>query len=181
VSQRGQRRGSGPHAPKAVALPVPVLLKQGLVLHQTGKLDDAERLYAKILQLQPDHFHAMHLLGVASLQMQRPERGVELIRKAIELNANVASAHSNLGNGLMELKRPEDAMESCDNAIALDPDHAEAHNNRGSAMMDLEHPEDALASCDKAIALNPNYAEGPQQSRRCVAGPEPPGRGINKL
>ena len=147
MSQRGQRRGPGPHAPKAVALPVPVLLKQGLVLHQTGKLDDAERLYAKIPQLQPDHFHAMHLLGVASLQMQRSERGVELIRKAIELNANVASAHSNLGNGLMELKRPEDA----------------------------------LASCDKAIALNPNYAEGPQQSRRCVAVPEPSGRGINKL
>src|SRR5882724_4207493 len=70
----------------------------GLEQHQQGKLADAERTYGEILQQQPNHFDALHMLGVIALQTRRTEQAIELIRKAIGLNANVASAHSNLGS-----------------------------------------------------------------------------------
>ena len=133
--------------------------KKGLALHQQGKLVDAEHIYGEILRQQPNHFDALHMLGVIALQTRRPEQAVELISKAIKLNAKVAAAHSNLGYALQDLKRSEDALMSCDKAIALQPDLAEAYNNRGNALRALMRPAEALASYDKAIALKPDYAE----------------------
>jgi tetratricopeptide (TPR) repeat protein len=110
---------------------------QGMALHQQGKLTEAERIYEEVLRQQPNHFDALHLLGVIALQTQRTERGVELIRKAIGLTAKVAAAHSNLGNALTDLKRPVEALASCDKAIALKPDYAQAYCNRGNDLTDL--------------------------------------------
>ena len=132
---------------------------QGVALHQQLKLADAERIYIEVLQHQPNHFDALHLLGVIAIQTKRTVRGTELITKAIGLNAKVAAAHSNLGNALRDLKRAEDALASYDRAIALKPDSAETYYNRGLALQDLKRPEDALASYDKAIALKPDFAD----------------------
>jgi predicted O-linked N-acetylglucosamine transferase (SPINDLY family) len=132
---------------------------QGLALHRQGKLADAEGIYGEVLRKQPNHFDALHLLGVIAFQTRRTERAVELIRKAIGLNAKVAAAHNNLGVALMDLKRHADALASYDRAIALKPDSAEAYYNRGNALVDLKRPADALASYDRAIALKPDYAE----------------------
>jgi tetratricopeptide (TPR) repeat protein len=132
---------------------------QGMALHQQGKLAAAERIYGEVFRQQPNHFDALHLLGVVALQTRRTERAVELIKKAIGLNAKVAGVHSNLGYALWDLKHPEEALASYDNAIALKPDFAEAYNNGGNALRDLKRPEDALTSYDKAVALKPDYAE----------------------
>jgi tetratricopeptide (TPR) repeat protein len=132
---------------------------RGLALHQQGKLEQSERLFEEVLQRQPNHFEALHLLGVIALQTRRTERGVELISKAIGLNANVATARNNLGNALMDLRRPEEALASYDKAIALRPDFAEAYVNRGNALRTLKRHTEALASYDKAIALKPDYAK----------------------
>jgi tetratricopeptide (TPR) repeat protein len=136
----------------------PTRFSQGFALHQQGKLADAERIYREVLQYQPNHFDALHLLGVIALQTRRTEQAVALISNAIGLNANIAHAHSNLGNALTELKRPGEALASCDRAIALMPEFAEAHCNRGNALRDLKRPAEALASYDRAIALTPGFA-----------------------
>ena len=148
-----------PQAQKAAAAAVQAKLNQGMALHRQGKLADAERCYGEVLQRQPDHFDALHLLGVIARQTRRTERGVELIKKAIRLNPKVAAAHSNLGNALMDLKRPAEALASYDKAITLKPDYAAAHYNRGNALRDLKRPAEALASYDRAIALKPDDAE----------------------
>jgi predicted O-linked N-acetylglucosamine transferase (SPINDLY family) len=134
-------------------------LNQGMALHQQGNLAAAERCYGEVLQRQPDHFNALHLLGVIAHQTRRTERAVELIKRAVRIDPNVAIAHSNLGNALMDLKRPVEALASCDRAIALKPNLAEAHYNRGNALADLERPAEAMASYDMAIALMPDLAE----------------------
>jgi tetratricopeptide (TPR) repeat protein len=151
--------GARPQAQNRAAVSLHDRFMQGVALHQQLKLADAERIYIQVLQRQPNHFDALHLLGVIAIQTKRTVRGIELIAKAIGLNANVATAHSNLGNALQELKRSEDALASYDRAIALKPDFAETYYNRGLALQDLNRPEDALASYDKAIALKPDFAD----------------------
>ena len=147
-----------PQAQKPAAAALQAKLNQGMALHRQGKLADAERCYGEVLQRQPDHFDALHLLGVIARQTRRTERGVELIKRAIGLNPKVAAAHSNLGNALMDLKRPAEALASYDRAIALKSDYAAAHNNRGNALKDLNRPAEALASYDRTIALKPDFA-----------------------
>lgn len=138
---------------------IPERFQQALALHQQGKLIEAERVYREVLQHAPNHFDALHLLGVLELQTLRTESGVELIGKAIGLNPNSFGAHNNLGNGLRDLGRLDAALGSFDRSIALRPDFAEAHNNRGIVLRDLARLDDALASFDAAVRLRPDYAE----------------------
>jgi tetratricopeptide (TPR) repeat protein len=152
-------RNARPQVESPAATALQASFNQGLALHQQGKLADAERIYREVLRQQPNHFDALHLLGVIAVQTQQTELGVALLTKAIGLNAKIAAAHSNLGIALLRLKRPQEALASHDKAIALDPDFADAYYNRGIALRDLKRPEDALASYDKAIALKPHNAE----------------------
>src|SRR5262245_12080641 len=152
-------RDAQSQAQKPAAAALQAKLNQRIALHRQGKLADAERCYGEVLQRQPNHFDAIHLLGVIARQTRRTERGVELIKRAIGLNPKVPVAHNSLGNALMDLKRPAEALASFDKAIALRPDDAVPHYNRGNALRDLKRPAEALASFDKAIALKPDYAE----------------------
>lgn len=134
-------------------------LVQGVELHQQGKLTEAERHYKDILRQQPNHFDALHALGIIALQTQRTQQAVALITKAIGINPDVAEAYCNRGSALSDLKRPADALANYNKAIALKPEFAEAYNNRGNSLMDLKRSTEALLSYDKAIALKPDYAE----------------------
>ena len=133
--------------------------REGLALHQQGRLIEAERFYREVLEQAPTHFDALHLLGVLALQTLRTESGIELIAKAIALNPNSFGAYNNLGLGLRDLRRFDAALEFFDKAIALEPGYAEAHNNRGITLQGLRRLHDALASLDEAIVLKPDYAE----------------------
>src|SRR5215467_1172120 len=113
-----------PQAQNPAAAALQAKLNQGMALHRQGKLADAERCYGEVLQWQPNHFDALHLLGVIAHQTRRTEQGVDLIKRAIGLNPNVAEAHNNLGNALRDLQRPAEALASYDKAIALKPDYA---------------------------------------------------------
>jgi protein O-GlcNAc transferase len=149
----------GDAQPQPAGAALQAKLDQGWALHRQGKLADAECCYEEVLQRQPDHFAALHLLGVIARQTRRTERAVELSKRAIELNPKLAAAHSNLGNALMDLRRPAEALASYDKAIALKRDFAVAQNNRGAALRNLKRLAEALASYDRAITLKPDYAE----------------------
>lgn len=134
------------------------LCDEGLAHHRAGRLEEARGCYKKILQRDPKHFDALHLLAMICAQTGQAELSVALSRRAISVNPKVGAAHSLLGSALHALGRSEAALESHDKAIALQPSHAEAHNNRGSTLSDLGRHEEALASFDRAIAIDANYA-----------------------
>ena len=87
-------------AQKPAAAALQAKFREATAAHQQGKFADAERIYGDILRQQPNHFDALHRLGVIAAQTGRTERAVELFRRAIKLNATVAAAHRNLGIAL---------------------------------------------------------------------------------
>ncbi len=143
--------------PRASA--VALKLEQALDLHRRGQLAQAVSLYRDILGQAPNHFDALHLLGVAESQAGRHEHAAQSITRALKVSPGSALAHSNLGNALLALARPGDALASYDRALAIEPRNADAWNNRGSALLGLGRMEDALASFDQAFAVRPDYAE----------------------
>jgi predicted O-linked N-acetylglucosamine transferase (SPINDLY family) len=132
--------------------------REGMALHRQGNLDAAERIYREILGRQPRHFDAMHMLGVVRLQQRRTADGAALIRQAIAVNGEVASAHVNLGKALVIERRPDEALVCFDRAIALDATSTEAHAHRADIMLALRRPEEALKSYRAAAELRPNEA-----------------------
>ena len=133
--------------------------QQALAFHQRGRLKQAETFYREILAQLPDHFDALHMLGVIEAQRKNPQAALELIDRALELKPDSAEALSNRGVALGELKRHEEALASYDRALLLKPDYAEALNNRGMALRDLKRHEEALACYDRALQFKPDYAE----------------------
>ena len=131
---------------------------QASALHRQGKLAEAEAICREVLRQLPNHFGALHLLGLIALETRHLKQAVELFGRAIALKPDFAEAYSDRGMTLRKLKRFEDALASYDRAIALKPDFAMAYNNRANTLLDLRRPAEALASCDKAIALKPDLA-----------------------
>ena len=134
-------------------------IQSGLVHHQAGRLEDAERCYMHALQPDPDNPDALHLLGVIAAQVGKNEIAVELIDKALSTKPEFAEALCNRGNALQELKRYDEAIASYDRALLIKSGIAEASSNRGNALKALKRYDDALASYDQALLIKPDHAE----------------------
>jgi tetratricopeptide (TPR) repeat protein len=156
LSKKNKRQTST-QPPIDIALQVQ--LQRGLAFYRQGRIADAERIFAEVVQRVPNHFDALHILGVIAYRSRSYERAVQLISKAISINPNVASVYVDRGNALKALNRVEDALVSYDKAIALKADFAVAYSNRGVSLKELKRLDEALASYDKAVALKPNYSE----------------------
>ena len=133
-------------------------MRQGLSSHQSGRLAEAEALYRRVLDKQPSHPAANHLLGLVKLQQGEAEAAVGLISRAVQVRGGDPQYHCNLGVALNAAGQPGRAIASFDRAIELRPAFAEAHSNRGMALKNLGRPADAAEAYRQAIALKPGEA-----------------------
>ena len=119
----------------------------------------AENLFRQILQADPSHVDAWHLLGIIALQVGRPDVAVEYIGQALRFNPGCAEAHNNLGYVRWGQGKLAEAEACYHEALRLRPDYAEAHNNLGIVLRDQGKLEEAEACYREAVRLNPGYAE----------------------
>lgn len=134
-------------------------LARAVAAHRLGRLEEAERLYQAILEVAPDQFDALHLLGAIRHQQGRNQEAVERISAALARNPDSAEARSNLGLALAALGRQDEALASYEAALALRPEYPEALHNRGLALGALRRHREALESHERALALRPDYPE----------------------
>lgn len=135
------------------------LFINGVRLHQSGRLAEAETVYRQVLASEPRHPDALHLLGVIATQRGRNEDAVELIGQAIAEKGDMAPFHANFGTSLRALGRLAEAEASYRRAIELKPDYADAHNHLGTALRDLGRLSEAEASYREALRLRPDYGD----------------------
>jgi Flp pilus assembly protein TadD len=135
-------------------------LARALELHQAGKLREAERLYRKVLTLQPEHFDALHMLGVVALQEGRAGYAVDLIERALRQKPDIAAAHGNLAAALTQSGRLDAALAAHQRHIGLHPTQIDPHLKIASILGHLGRKTEALASCERTIGLFPGAAVG---------------------
>jgi Flp pilus assembly protein TadD len=133
-------------------------MRQGLSSHQAGRMAEAEAQYRRVLDREPSHPAANHLLGLVRLQQGDAAGAVALISRALYVRAGDPQYHCNLGVALNAAGEPERALSSFARAVELKPDYAEAYSNRGMAQKALGRPADAAASYREAIRLKPGEA-----------------------
>jgi protein O-GlcNAc transferase len=134
------------------------LMDQALALHRIGQLDQAAALYGQVLDSQPNHVDALHLLGVIAYQRGDDPRAVHLIRLAITLDSSQAAPHNHLGLALMRQGELDEAAAQFERALERDPAFAQAHNNLGSVRHQQGRLQEAAASYERALDVNPQYA-----------------------
>lgn len=137
---------------------VPQAIKIAIEHHQSGRLPEAEDIYRQILQVEPNHADALHLLGMIAHEAGKTELAVGLINKAIAANPSIPIYYNNLGRALHDAGRFDDAISSYRKALLLKQDFAEAHSNLGAVLRDQGQFDDAISSYHKALSLKPDLA-----------------------
>ncbi|MEK7991305.1 MAG: tetratricopeptide repeat protein [Thiotrichaceae bacterium] len=128
-------------------------------LHQQGQLQQACGLYQKIIQAQPRHVEAIHLMGVALAQAQQPQQAITYFQQAVKLKPKVAVYHSNLGNALQTLGQLDAALDSYQKALKLESNNADTYSNLGGVYVKLQHLAEAEHCYRQAIKFNSRHAD----------------------
>jgi protein O-GlcNAc transferase len=134
-------------------------LKLALEHHKAGNFAAAEQVYRKVLVHDTNNADALHLLGVLLRQTGRVRTGIDLLRRAVDINPNLAQFQNHLGEAQRDLGNSDQAADTFRAALHLDPNYAEAHNNLGATLHDLRQLPQAVASFKKAIALAPDQPD----------------------
>jgi predicted O-linked N-acetylglucosamine transferase (SPINDLY family) len=138
---------------------VAVWFARATAYYRFGQIDEAQVGCKKILKKRPNHFDALHMLGMCEHRSGNSEAAVRSLRRAVLLDPQSAAARCDLGIVLAALQRQDEALACYDGAIAMKPDFANAHYNRGNALSELKRFAEAIQSFDKAIALDPQHTD----------------------
>ncbi len=87
-----------------------VFSNYGIILKNLGKLQDAEVLYRKAIEIKPDFADAHYNLGNILRDLGNLQEAELSTRKAIEIKPDFADAHYNLGNILRDLGKLEELL-----------------------------------------------------------------------
>ena len=80
-------------------------IHQAITAHKDGELQEAERLYRKILKTQPSHPDANHNLGVVALSKNRTLEALSLFKIATEANPKIEQFWISYANVLVKEKK----------------------------------------------------------------------------
>lgn len=130
-----------------------------VALQQKGKLGEAAQAYRAILKVKPDHFGALHYLGLIATRQGRLSEAERLVRQAITVRPDSSEAHASLGVVLGTLGRLDEAQAQYEQALKLDAANVEARNNLGNTLQKLGRPGEAIAQFEQALAVRPQSAE----------------------
>ncbi len=127
--------------------------------HQAGRLREAEAIYRQILQAEPQHADAWHLLGLVAYQVGKPDVASQLIARAVALAGNRALFHGNLGEAYRATGQLTAAEQSLRRALQLDPQLPDVHSNLGNVLRATGRPAEAIAEFRQALRLKPDFPE----------------------
>ena len=134
------------------------ILKEGLQLHQAGRLSEAETRYRRLLGRDPRHADALHYLGLLAYQRREYEAAARLIGESIAVRGDDPASRSNYGNALTMLGRLEEAEAAFRSAVALDARFADAWFNLANVLRERQRFADADAAYRRVIELRPDHA-----------------------
>ena len=134
------------------------LFSQALLQHQNGHLEAAQAGYEAVLQHNPNHVDAHHLLGMIWSAYGQHQQAISYFDRAIALNPHVSDFWGNRALSLGALGQHQDALQSFEYALQHNSNCAITWYNRGNTLRTLDKLEDALSSFEQAIRLRPDYA-----------------------
>ena len=134
------------------------MMGRATLLHRSGKLEDARRLYMEIVGGAPDFAEAWHRLGLIEQAMGQLNEAADLMRKAIQLDERQPLYFFGLGQVMQDLHEPGEAEKLFRQALTLNPDLAPAYNHLGVVLQGEQRLDDALHCFREAVRCRPGYA-----------------------
>jgi tetratricopeptide (TPR) repeat protein len=118
--------------------------------------DEAEGLYKKAIELDPQLAIAYTNLGNIRFRRGDEQGAEQLYRKALELDDRQPEAHYNLGYVMLERGYASRAVTYFEAAIKADPKFADAHFNLAMALEEIGRSREARVHWETYLRLDPS-------------------------
>ncbi|RUT10017.1 hypothetical protein DSM106972_005120 [Dulcicalothrix desertica PCC 7102] len=146
---------------KILATNAKFLIESAIHKHQSGEWNEAELLYRKVLELQPELNNQYQTTASNNLGNIFEEQGflntaVDFYKQALRLKPDYAEAYYNLGNVLQKQGKLDAAIEFYQQALRLKSDYAEAYYNLGNLYQQQGNLEAAIESYHQSLKNNPD-------------------------
>jgi len=130
------------------AEPASDLFASALHYLNAGQAALAEAPLRRLLQWQPQHVEALHLLGVCLHQLGRHGEAEAAFGSVLKAAPGHAAAWANLGNALRAQERIAESLAAFERACACNPALEAVQRLRALALIELQRPVEALAVLD---------------------------------
>lgn len=145
------------------------LLRVAAGFHRAGALDDAERLYARILEAAPEDSPTLRLAALAAHQNGRPADAAVLAGRFLAREPRHADIQTLLGVTRQAAGAVGPACVAYRRCLSLDPLNAGARANLGAAWRALGDADRAAAYQREAAAIDPRRAEAHYEAAKIDA------------
>jgi protein O-GlcNAc transferase len=136
----------------------PRLLLSARQLHQSGRFQEAEAAYRRLLDAEPANVDALHSLGGLLYQLGRFPEAVDAMERALRERPSDAVLLSNLGSALRDSGRWQEAEANYRRALEQAPQFADAYSNLGCLLQRTGRFAEAEKMLRTALDLNPRHA-----------------------
>jgi len=127
---------------------------------QAKRLGEASGICQDVLAGNPDHPPALALLGIVTAMGGDPERGIPLLKRAVEQRPGNAAWQAHLSSMYRATYRMEEALAAGQESIRLDPNNSEHLVNLSLIFTDVDDRERAIACLLRALGQNHSHADG---------------------
>jgi tetratricopeptide (TPR) repeat protein len=158
------------------------VLQQAVDAHKAGQLQEAHRLYAAILKVQPKHPDANHNTGLLTVGFGKIELALPFFKTALEANPSNAQFWYSHIVALIKLDKLIDAkalldqtkskgikgtdfdqleqrLNEANKVLTTKPNNADAYYNMGIALQEQGKLEEAIEAYNGAISIKPDYVD----------------------
>jgi tetratricopeptide (TPR) repeat protein len=132
--------------------------KRGMNHLKDKKVDEGIAALAKAIEIYPDYFLALELLGTEYVKKGDFAEAVPVLAHALEVNRTAPKSSYALGVAYLKLNRSAEAVEWLQKAAQQDPDNANVHMMLGLAYGYTNALAEAEASLKKAYQLGGDQA-----------------------
>ncbi len=152
----------GPLRARSVLAPASIAALAALGVAARKQVDvwkDSETLFRHALACTADNWIAHNDLGLALLELGKPDEAILELRAALRIRPEYFDARVNLGRAFLQKGLNADAVDVLEQAIRANPASAEAQTNLGIALALGGKLEEGIGHLRKAVDLDPDRVE----------------------
>src|SRR3984885_9664841 len=127
---------------------------------QAKRLNEGSGICSDVLAAAPDHPAALALQGIVAAMAGDPDRGVALLRRAIQIRPGNATWYAHLSSLCRSTYRMDEALAAGQESIRLDPNNPEHLVNLSLIFVDVDDRDRAMACLLRALGLKHDHADG---------------------
>jgi len=148
-----------PRKPPSARETAALRFREGMALHQRGKLPEAKARYRAALKARPDFDAVYNNIGAVLNTEGRPDLALPYYRRAVAADPANAGAQTNLARALRNLGRLDEAETLARAVVARRPDSADALQLMGLVARDQRLFDEAARAFARMLEIDPKHDE----------------------